>query len=322
MSCYHPMMGYFVGYRTDTNKREFKIEGAWHPEFKDMYPGSVPIPCGKCIGCKLDYSRQWADRMILELDHTKKGIFLTLTYDNDHVPIGMYDEFDSPVSYSLSKRDLQLFMKRLRKNFGNGIRFYAAGEYGSNTLRPHYHVIIFGLSLDDFYDKEKVGKNELGQIYYKSDLLSKIWQNGFVCLSAVSWKTCAYVARYVTKKVNNDLENLYLVSNIEPEFSLMSRRPGLGSFFFEDHPDRVGLSNFSVGDQNGAKTVKIPNYLFKKLEGILGEEEFVKLKEQRERAANDRVLLKLQKTNLSFIELMEREEDAKIAQIRGLSRPV
>lgn len=322
MACYHPMLGHFVGYNSDTNKREFKIEGAWHPEYKDMYPGSVPIPCGKCIGCKLDYSRQWADRMILELDHTKKGVFLTLTYDNDHVPIGMYDESDFPLSYSLNKRDFQLFMKKLRKRFGNGLRFYAAGEYGSNTLRPHYHAIIFGLSLDDFGDKERVGKNELGQFYYKSDLMSNIWQNGFVCLSDVSWKTCAYVARYVTKKVNNDLENLYLVSNIEPEFSLMSRRPGIGAFFFEDHPDRVGLSNFSVGDQNGAKTVRIPNYLFKKLEIIIDEDEFQNLKEQREKAANDRVLLKLQKTNLSFIELMEREEDAKLAQIKGLSRPV
>lgn len=86
MSCYHPLVGIFDGDYTDNGKKKFKIEGALNPyEVQFMHPGSTLIPCGRCIGCRLDYSRSWADRMMLELETEKKAIFVTLTYDNDHI---------------------------------------------------------------------------------------------------------------------------------------------------------------------------------------------------------------------------------------------
>lgn len=108
----------------------------------------VSIPCGQCLGCRIEYSKQWATRMLLENEYSKESHFVTLTYDDAHVPRHEYVDSDSGEvfeSLSLCKRDLQLFNKRLRKEFGQGIRFYACGEYGSNTFR-----ISSSLSLDLF----------------------------------------------------------------------------------------------------------------------------------------------------------------------------
>lgn len=325
MSCYHPLAARQQLNENENGKKPIQIVGKYSPELALSMPDVFPLPCGKCVGCRLDYSRQWADRMILELDHSKKGIFLTLTYDDDHIPVGQYDEFDQPLSYSLYKRDLQLFMKRLRKRFSDlAIRFYAAGEYGTNTMRPHYHAILFGISLSDFPDSEIQGRNNLGQEYYRSDLMYSIWQNGFALMSDVSWKTCAYVARYVMKKVGvDDVNREYAFSmlNIEDEFTLMSRRPGIGAYFFEDHPELIEkkLTKYFVGDQDGSKEVGIPKFLLGKLEAI-DSEFYMELKEERKHLANDRMLLELKHTDLEFFDYNSMKEKKKLEQIEGLNR--
>ena len=232
MSCYHPIAAYpDYSERTSNGKVAYKLFGRYDPDCRLVDPKVIAVPCGRCIGCRLDYSRQWADRMMLELEHTGKAIFVTLTYDNDHVPQieGQEGEFGS---LTLDKIDLQLFFKRLRKKFSDKeIRYYACGEYGENTLRPHYHAIIFGLALEDFPDRVPLGRNELGQLHYKSAVFQRIWSNGFIVLADVSWKTCAYVSRYVQKKVFAGKQIMSDVFGAEPEFSLMSRRPGIGAFY-------------------------------------------------------------------------------------------
>lgn len=318
MSCYHPMLGVpDYDSLTENGKRKYNIISSYVPEFKSLYPGSIAIPCGKCIGCRLDYSRSWADRMILELDHTKKGVFITLTYDNDHVPFTECDngEFGA---FTLYKPDLQKFFKRLRKKFSyQEIRYYASGEYGSNTQRPHYHDITFGLSLEDFPDLKLRGKNELGQCHYQSDILADIWGQGFCLVTDVSWKTCAYVSRYVQKKVFGGMNYLQDLYGCEPEFSLMSRRPGIGAYYMEDHPDMFDVSQLYVrGYEN---PISIPKYHLKKL-SLLDPEKYDKILSERKEYVSDKEFQKLLNTDLSYLEQLEVEENKKLLRSSALKR--
>lgn len=337
MSCYHPFLG-IPDYDnlSDKGRRNYKINGRYDPDFKNLYPGAIAIPCGKCIGCRLDYSRAWADRMMLELDHTGKGLFVTLTYNNDHVPF-TEDEYTGEIGfYSLCKRDLQLFFKKLRKKFPDKeIRFYAAGEYGSKTDRPHYHAIIFGLGFEDFPEKDIVflKKNQLGNPIFSVRQIAEAWSDydrkrgtydsfGFVTVADVSWKTCAYVSRYVQKKVFDNKFYLQDIFGAEPEFSLMSRRPGLGAYYLEDHPDTF---EYSVLHPSGCEQdINLPKFFLKKLDDgnsvWYDEEKYKSLREQRKKFAEDKVLLKLQQTDLPFIEFLENEENKKLLVTSNLKR--
>lgn len=322
MSCLHPLVAQPTGRLTENGKREYKIIGlgTFNQSKEDrghVSDGSIPIPCGKCIGCRLDYSRAWADRMMLELDHTKKAVFVTLTYDNDHVPFleNVEGQF---CTLTLCKRDAQLFMKRLRKRFSDReIRFYLSGEYGSTTERPHYHAIIFGLSLDDFPDKLVRGKNELGQIHYSSEILAGIWKNGFVVLGDVSWQTCSYVSRYVSKKVFQCPTIGETFFGAEPEFSIMSRNPGIGGKFLEDNPRQVDTSKWFVfGKPEGIR----PGRFFTEKIALQFPEKFDKIKEEKRAFARDRNYLKLLKTDLSLVEQYEIQENDKLEKASLLKR--
>lgn len=333
MSCYHPLIGFPTGKLTVNGKPEYVIrkssESANFQIELDNNENHILIPCGHCIGCRLDHSRAWADRMMLELETSKSGCFVTLTYDNEHIPPAQFDEEDNLLYGTLDKRDCQLFMKRLRKYFdGKKVRFYLAGEYGEHTLRPHYHAILFGLSLNDFPDKKEHGKNELGQLYYISDTLSRIWSKGFVLLSEVSWKTCAYVARYVTKKWSGPYAIDYAIRNCIPEFSLMSRKPGIGREYLELHPDCLDMANINLSTPDGGLKIQIPKYYYKQLifepsasENLLyNPEKYDKIMSERKRHAEDKMMIELSKTSLSYLEYLEACENKKLKQAESLKR--
>lgn len=319
MSCYHPMYCAYQGLSA-SGKPQYKILGAWTGV--KNHPQDISVPCGHCIGCRLDKSREWADRMMLELDHSKTAVFLTLTYDQDHVPIAMLND-DSEPFYTLCKRDFQLFMKRLRKYFsGKEIRFYAAGEYGDHTFRPHYHAILFGIDTADFPDLVRFGSNPFGQPYYTSDILARLWSNGFVSLAPVSWQTCAYVARYCTKKLDGDLSILYAYRNCVPPFALMSRRPGIAGYYAVDHPELLSESKQYVSDLNGLKKitkVSTPKYLFEKLE-LTNPSLYYKIKSDRARFARDKLLIELSKTDLDLFEYNKVREANKTSSVQALKR--
>lgn len=331
MSCYHPLVGIFDGEYTENGKKKFKIEGALDPfEVRQAHPGSVLIPCGRCIGCRLDYSRSWADRMMLELDSNDgKGIFLTLTYDNEHMTYCHYDQSGFPDAGTLVKKDCQDFMKRLRFYYpGRRIRFYLAGEYGDHTFRPHYHVILFGIGLDDIHDLHSHGVNELGQTYYISDHIASIWSNGFVLLSAVSWKTCAYVARYVTKKLGSQ-DDLRELLNQEPVFALMSRKPGIGKFYLMKHPDCLDFQTINLSNPEESIQIRLPKYFLKQLNNpgteklpnpLYDPDRFDKIVSERQEFASDKLFLELSKTDLSFLDYLEAKENEKLAKIKSLTR--
>ena len=193
--CYHPLKAFEIG-KTESGKRKMKVcgydvamvyqlvpGGPWYCS-GDINPGSffnrvvsfVTVPCGKCIGCRLEYSRQWANRCMLELQYHDSSYFVTLTYNEEHVPRSYYgnpETGEALPSLTLCKRDFQLFMKRLRKRFSDDtIRFFMCGEYGPTTFRPHYHAILFGLHLDDLVP---FSRSEQGFQYYTSESLQACW---------------------------------------------------------------------------------------------------------------------------------------------------
>lgn len=198
----------------------------------------VTVPCRRCIGCRLEHSRQWAVRMMHEAQMHEASCFLTLTYDDDHVP----------VDGGLDREAMPLFMKRLRKSLSPlRVRFFQCGEYGDETLRPHHHVALFGTGFDDRYRWSGSDDHPV----YRSELLEKAWPMGSSSIGALTFESAAYVARYVTKKISLSeysderararFEARYERLNpltgelvtVDPEFATMSRRPGIGRSWIE-----------------------------------------------------------------------------------------
>lgn len=188
----------------------------------------LPFPCGQCLACRINKRRQWTLRLLLEYLEHDKAAFVTLTYAPENLPFSERSlESGQGV---LCKRDVQLFLKRLRKHFsGRLIRYYLAGEYGpNNTHRPHYHLILFGVSAEEldsdwFYFAGKSGP--LRQNYIRDTLLYQLWNRfGTVHVGEVTSDSISYTAGYVTSKIvkKDDPDGR------TPEFSLMSRMPGLG----------------------------------------------------------------------------------------------
>lgn len=146
MSCHKPLLAVPTNDVAGNGKRKYVPIGAFE-KFKNFdlrisFPGSIKIPCGQCLGCRMDNCRSWADRMMIELDHSKKAVFLTLTYRDEDLPM-RYDMSTGEVVNTLQKRDLTNFFKRLRKRFaGKELRYYACGEYGSRTHRPRCCISI------------------------------------------------------------------------------------------------------------------------------------------------------------------------------------
>lgn len=213
----------------------------------------VDLSCGKCIGCLLERSRQWAVRCVHEASLYDSNCFITLTYDEEHLPKG----------WSLDKEAFQKFMKRLRKRFGSGPRYFMCGEYGENFGRPHYHACLFN---HDFPDKYHWRTSERGDRIYRSPILEALWPFGLSEIGEVTFESAAYVARYVMKKVTGDAaaEHYKRVDprtgelfDIVPEFTTMSRRPGIGRPWLDKFMSDVYPSDFVV--VRGVK-MKPPKY--------------------------------------------------------------
>lgn len=297
MSCFHPLKA--IQYKNlpgkNPGKHPIRIlrSGESFPENATDEIETLMIPCGQCSGCRMDYARQWANRLMLELESYKDDLdschFITLTIDDNNID-SIGDEPGSKIrrrlpklhvarpfadsdtgvvigwSHSLSKYDLQLFIKRLRRaRPDDRIRYFACGEYGSKSLRPHYHMIVFGLHLDKddlkFYKKNKIGQN-----YYSSKLLEKEWPYGYNVVAGVSYESCCYVARYMLKKQKGIGAQLYDKFNLEEPFTLSSRRPGIAHEYYENNPLDSSNSNIIIGTKSGSRSFPAPRYLEKLFE--------------------------------------------------------
>lgn len=258
MPCYYPLSAYKARSVGKNGKRGVSFSPA--DGFSDL---PVTLPCGKCLGCRLEYSRQWAIRCVHEASLHDENCFLTLTYDDEHLPVGG----------SLVKSDFQKFMKRLRKKFSSKrVSFFHCGEYGDTPDprypydgfgRPHFHALVFGL---DFPDKTPFKKSKSGEQLFRSAMLDKLWPFGFAWIGRVSFQSAAYVARYCVKKVNGDnAEGFYqnvqrstgVLFPVVREYATMSLKPAIGKRWFERFHSDVFPSDFVV--VSGRK-VKPPKY--------------------------------------------------------------
>ena len=267
MSCLHPLRAFPTGaispkgkpvYFVTSHKYSFATADDFIKAglaFKFTYVTDfIEIPCGRCIGCRKAAQKNWAFRMLAESFGHSSNYFLTLTYDDEHCPV------------DLSKRDLQLFNKRLRSFFGP-YRFFCCGEYGGLTLRPHFHGLYFFDS--PVFGDLKPWSRHGDYVLFNSETLNRIWGKGFVVVGALSPASCAYCAKYCLKPLAPSGKS------VKP-FIVMSRRPGLGSSYFLDNLQNhslllpTGSGSFLYGSQ--------PRYLKQKFNLVSGGD-FVQLKE-------------------------------------------
>ncbi len=238
----------------------------------------VMLPCGQCIGCRLEKSRKWAMRCMHEASLYDENCFVTLTYADEHLP--RYG--------SLDREAFPLFMKRLRKRFEpRRIRFYSCGEYGEESGRPHYHALFFGFDFDDKVFLRTRGDNRV----YRSPCLELLWPFGLSEIGSVSFESAAYVARYVVKKVTGDLaedhyERVVLDTGeciqLEPEFATMSRRPGIGRAWIDKYRDEVYRHDSVIVSGKECKPVRYYDEVMTKVDPVL----MARIKRARERKVN------------------------------------
>lgn len=238
---------------------------AWRSEkgeisFADRGGDRLDLPCGRCIGCRLERSRQWATRIMFESQFHEASCFITLTYDEAHMP------FPPSLDYS----HFQKFMKRLRKAYGP-LRFFMCGEYGEEFSRPHYHACIFGT---DFPDRVLWQRNGTGDIF-RSAKLESIWPFGYSSVCELSFESAAYVARYVLKKVTGDLAEAHYrfvdfdtgeVYQRTPEFAHMSLKPGIGGPFFNKFSSDIYPHDYVVVNGHKCRPPRYFDKLFKRMD--------------------------------------------------------
>lgn len=220
------------GWRNDSGELVFVNRGDLSAE--------LTVRCGKCMSCRVTRREEWAVRIMHEAQMHERNSFVTLTYDEEHVP----------ARDDLVHRDFQLFMKRLRQEeyrkwrkahpgekrcLRPVVRYFMCGERGERFGRPHFHAILFG---KDFYDDAVIFSESRGNRLFTSAELSSLWPHGFSSFGAVTAASAAYVAGYCTtlavdgerarQKYSRVDESTGEEYQLTPEYAQMSRRPGIG----------------------------------------------------------------------------------------------
>lgn len=239
MACYSPL----AAHRWSEGGKVLFGYPTLHQVKRSGEPEMLRIPCGSCFGCRMGYAEMWAIRLEHETAMSDRASFVTLTYDPDNVPW-----------YGLDLGDLQRFLKRLRKK--GSFRYFAAGEYGGDTGRPHFHLGLFNVNLED--------RNG------HSDLLARLWPYGFHSCSDFTPGRARYIAGYAVKKIRGRADEREDVCNFETgeivrrrrEFCVMSRNPGIGASFYERY--RSDFLRGFIADRGGVKR-RLPRYYVEKL---------------------------------------------------------
>lgn len=257
----------------------------------------VQVPCGQCIGCRLNRSAQWALRMEHEASLHDQNCFLTLTYDDENLP-----------GDSLVKKHYVDFFKRLRDYYNYPpVKYYHCGEYGGKTKRPHYHACVFGFDFPDkkLYKRYSVRGCDQEVRLYTSESLEARWGKGFCTIGDVTWSSAAYCARYVVDKITGPKAEAHYYGRT-PEYSTSSNHIGTG--WYEKYKE--GLWNDDYAVSRGHR-VSVPRYYEKKL----AEEEpltwdFIKetrrLRTQQKPIETERRLSDLEYIQVRRLELLTR----------------
>lgn len=290
MPCFTPNPAYYDSRMTKAGK--FKVIVVKRTE-ANLAKYSMRMPCGRCSHCRLKKSREWALRCMNEaslyvptVDNPdgRGNCFITLTYNNEHMPrIGDVG--------NLVYRDFQLFLKRLRKRFGEGIRFYMCGEYGGKYGRPHFHALLFNHNFD--FDKYFWKMSDSGFPLYRSPSLEELWSIdgrsiGYSSVADLNFDTAAYCARYVMKKITGDAalghyavfdeETGEIYGDRTPEFNEMSTRDGIGKEWFNRYCHDV----YAVDSVIVSNTKKFPppKYYDRQFE-LISPEDMARIKDKR-----------------------------------------
>lgn len=255
MSCVRPLTAYWLSVHR---------EGITFDKAKSATKVPFKLPCSQCIGCRMEKARQWGLRCLHEKKMWKDNVFVTLTYNDEFLPPGG----------SVSLRDVQLFMKRLRKakkdqgeawtdpltgKLARPVRFFLGAEYGDENRRPHYHALLFNCG---FSDCVRIGVNARGEALYSSGELSRLWsvdgaEMGYCTIGEVTFDSAVYCAKYALKKLSkpheessqvarDEYEARYVVYDADGivyerdrEFAVMSRRPGIGAGYYEKYGGEI-----------------------------------------------------------------------------------
>lgn len=274
-----------------------------------VFSESVPISCGQCLSCRVARSKEWTTRIMIEAMQYPHNYFVTLTYDEAHVPRGDFMYSDGRVEEgqtNLCKSDVQAFMKRLLSNAQyrykhQGIRRFICGEYGSQTDRAHYHIALF--NMPDLSEELNVLRKRSGVTLYRSKLIEDSWKDklglsyGISSVGELNYTTASYIARYCVKKltepvkVTRELEEYIKTSELpysirQPEFILPSRNPGLARDYFEQHRDDIYTYDKLVMQMKDHKALalKPPKY-FDYLFDLDSPDKMKKIKQARKDAA-------------------------------------
>jgi hypothetical protein len=274
MVCYSPMKAY-PGREINaaTRKRPRTFSGT-----KSLVEGMLyTLPCGNCLGCRIDRAEGWAIRCAHEAQMVNAGAgsaFLTLTYRDECLPV------DNSISLEVSQK----FIRDLRYRVGDGvtIRYLGCGEYGERKGRAHYHFAVFGFA---FPDRVLWKTTPRGDRLYSSELLSLAWPYGNAFLGNVTYESARYIASYVMKKRGGDQADAYYhrahpqsgeFFTVEPEFQVMSKKPGLGASWLAEFKADVYPADHVILD---GKPKKPPRFYDKQL----SEAEFAPILQARKR---------------------------------------
>lgn len=319
MPCYHPISAWqLLKVKTANGKPTISFKNPFARPSADRV--GIQVPCGQCIGCRLERSRQWAIRCVHEArqhEDVNGNAFITLTYRDERVPPGA----------SLNKSHFQKFMKRLRKALSPiKIRFFHCGEYGEINARPHYHACIFGYS---FPDKEFLKITDTGEKLFISKILVDAWIDpdgkelpapknwvgyynpkayGYSTIGNVTFESAAYVARYITKKITGEKAEGHYAGR-DPEYTTMSRRPGIGKAWYDEFSGDVFPSDEVV---LRGKQMRPPRFYDKQLEK-LDPELYKKIKLDRKAQA-------LNNAADNTVARLKTKETCKLAQFQQLKR--
>lgn len=219
----------------------------------------MSVPCGGCIGCRLERSMMWSLRARHEASCWDHNVFLTLTYDDTKVPAHGFLVREHPRVFIKALRDRLYRSKHFENSSSNPVRYFGCGEYGSQRRRPHYHLLLFNLSLRD---RARYGKNT-----YTSGLVSELWSFGSHLCGDVTPQSCAYTAGYATKKVTNPLPSQVVdtvtgeILDRPREFPMMSLKPAIGQLWYDKYKSDL-RNGFCVVD---GKQVSVPRLYRNKL---------------------------------------------------------
>ena len=326
MKCLKPVIAYHIGNHKDENGNLKKtICFSFKEAAKKIVPWKIheceiAVPCGKCEACLKNKRLEQSIRIIHEIESHEDNCFITLTYNDDNLPMTDGQNVtrgvqDAPESFrpTLSIDDYQKWLKRFRKRIKKPIRYFIVGEYGTKGQRPHYHAIIFGWKPDDLQEHKFHGKYWT----YRSAFIESTWKYGFSEIGIdVNAGVAKYCAQYVTKK---------FIKNERPQFVLdefvrsSKMNGGIGAEFLHKFHKQVAEQGyiFTLNRRTGKSfRSKIPSYYIKLLEKFY-KDDFEKLQSNRE-VYLESVIQKNEKMSREDWEKYFNDVDQKVKYFREM----